>query len=167
MGSGKSTAGQKLATKLNYQFIDLDKFIESEYGKTIPQIFAEKGENEFRAFEHNALKKIIENENAVVACGGGTPCFYNNIDLMNNTGVTVYIKLSVDALVSRLKMAKEERPLIKNKTEEELKKFVNRQLELREDFYKKAQFLVKGKDLDVDELVILIKNKIETTGAKI
>ena len=162
MASGKSTAGQKLANKLNYKFIDLDKFIESEYGKTIPQIFAEKGESEFRAYEHNMLKKIIEMNNVVVACGGGTPCFYNNIDLMNNTGITVYIKMSVDALTSRLKTAKEERPLIKNKTEEELKKFIARQLEIREDFYHKAQYLVKGKDLNVDELVEFIKSQIET-----
>ena len=162
MASGKSTAGQKLANKLNYKFIDLDKFIESEYGKTIPQIFAEKGESEFRAYEHNMLKKIIEMNNVVIACGGGTPCFYNNIDLMNNTGVTVYIKMSVDALTSRLKTAKEERPLIKNKTEEELKKFIARQLEIREDFYHKAQDLVKGKDLNVDELVEFIKSQIET-----
>jgi len=167
MGSGKSTAGQKLATKLNYKFIDLDKFIENEYGKTIPQIFAEKGENEFRAFENNALKKIIEMDNVVVACGGGTPCFYNNIDLMNNTGITVYIKMSVDTLVNRLKTAKEERPLIKNKTEDELKKFITRQLEKREDFYHKAQYLVKGKDLKVDELVSFIKEQIETKVGQI
>jgi shikimate kinase len=162
MGSGKSTAGQKLATKLNYQFIDLDRFIESEYGKTIPQIFAEKGESEFRAFENNVLKKIITMDNIVVACGGGTPCFYNNIELMNNTGITVYIKMSVDVLMSRLKAAKEERPLIKNKTEDELRKFISRQLEIREDFYHKAQYLVKGKDLKVDELVTFIKDQIET-----
>jgi shikimate kinase len=162
MGSGKSTAGQKLANKLNYQFIDLDKFIEHEYQKTIPQIFSENGENTFRAYENNMLKKIIELNNVIVACGGGTPCFYNNIDLMNNSGITVYIKMSVDALVNRLKAAKEERPLIKNKTEEELKKFINRQLEIREDFYHKAQYLVKGKDLNVEELVTFIKNQIET-----
>ncbi len=167
MGSGKSTAGQKLATKLNYQFIDLDKFIESEYSKTIPQIFAEKGENEFRAYEHNMLKKIVEMENVVVACGGGTPCFYDNIDMMNNTGITVYIKMSVEALTSRLRTAKEERPLIKNKTEEELKKFIARQLETREDFYHKAQYLVKGKDLNVDELVSFTKNQIETKGVQL
>ena len=106
MGSGKSTAGEQLASKLNYQFIDLDKLIVSEYGQTIPQIFAEKGEASFRAMENNLLKKVIQKSNTVVSCGGGTPCYYDNIDLMNNTGITVYLKMSVDALASRLKQGK-------------------------------------------------------------
>jgi shikimate kinase len=160
MGSGKSTLGEKLASKLKYNFIDLDKFIEAEYHQTIPQIFASKGESEFRAMEHNALKKLIEKENVIIACGGGTPCYYNNMELMNNNGITVYIKMSVDTLISRLLLAKEKRPLIENKTESELRAFVSRQLEKREDFYHQAQYTVKGKDLNVDELALFVKEKI-------
>lgn len=160
MGSGKSTAGEKLAAKLNYDFIDLDKFIESEYKQTIPEIFATKGEKEFRAMEHNALKKLIEKNNLVIACGGGTPCYYENIELMNNNGVTVYIKMSVDMLVSRLMNAKVKRPLIENKTEKELHAFVNRQLEKREDIYHQAQYTVKGKDLDINELAKFVKEQV-------
>lgn len=160
MGSGKSTVGKKLAAKIGYEFIDLDKFIESEYQQTIPQIFASKGEKEFRAMEHNTLKKVIEKSNLVVACGGGTPCYYNNMELMNNNGTTVYLKMSVDALVSRLSNAKDKRPLIENKTPDELHAFVTRQLEKREDTYHLAQYIVKGKDLDIDELALFVKEQI-------
>jgi shikimate kinase len=153
MGSGKSTAGKKLAAKLGFDFIDLDKFIEQETGKTIPEIFLEKGEAEFRALEHNALKKIITMENVVVACGGGTPCYYGNMELMNNNGTTIYLKMSADSLASRLIKAKDKRPLIDNKSEEELRSFINENLEKREDIYHQAQYIVKGKNLNVDELV--------------
>ncbi|MCW3071986.1 MAG: shikimate kinase [Bacteroidetes bacterium] len=153
MGSGKSTAGKKLAMKLGFEFIDLDKFIEAECGQTISSIFAEKGENEFRALEHNALKKLVTKENIVVACGGGTPCYYGNMELMNNNGTTIYLKMSADSLASRLLKAKDKRPLIENKTEEELRKYITEHLEKREDIYHQAQYIVKGKNLDIDELV--------------
>ena len=162
MGSGKSTAGKKLATKLGYEFIDLDKFIENECQQSIPEIFSSQGEKAFRAIENNALKKLIEKDsNLVVACGGGTPCYYGNMELMNNNGVTVYLKMSADSLVSRLIETKlTQRPLIVNKTPEELRTFVNRQLEKREDFYHQSQYVVKGKDLNVDELVAFVKEKM-------
>ena len=160
MGSGKSTTGQKLASKLNYEFVDLDKLIESDYKQTIPEICATKGEKEFRAMEHNTLKRLMEKDNVVVACGGGTPCYYNNMELMRNNGVTVYIKMSVDALMERLNNAKEKRPLIQNKTEAELRTFIKRQLEKREDIYHKAQYTVKGKDLNVDELALFVKQQV-------
>ncbi|MCE9540232.1 MAG: shikimate kinase [Bacteroidetes bacterium] len=160
MGSGKSTVGEKLAAKLKYDFIDLDKLIESDYKQSIPEIFATKGEKEFRAMEHNTLKRVIEKNNVVVACGGGTPCYYNNMELMSNNGVTVYIKMSVDTLVDRLTNAKEKRPLIENKTPTELRSFIKRQLEKREDVYHKAQYTVKGKDLNVDELALFVKEQV-------
>jgi shikimate kinase len=153
MGSGKSTAGKKLAAKLNFEFIDLDKFIESECGQTISEIFDTKGENEFRALEHNALKKLIIKDNLVIACGGGTPCYYGNMELMNNNGITIYLKMSADTLASRLANAKGKRPLLENKTEAELKEYITEHLEKREDIYHQAQYIVKGKNLNVDELV--------------
>lgn len=160
MGSGKSTAGKTLATQLGYEFIDLDKFIEQETKMTIPEIFKEKGEKEFRGLEHNLLKKVIEKENVVVACGGGTPCYYNNMELMNNNGATVYLKMSADALVNRLLNAKDKRPLILNKDEKQLREFVSRQLEKREDIYHQAQYTVKGKDLNVKELAAFVKEQV-------
>ncbi len=157
MGSGKSTAGKKLAAGLGYEFIDLDHFIETEYQLSIPEIFATKGEKEFRAIENNTLKKVLEKKNVVVACGGGTPCYYNNMELMNKNGITIYLKMSVDALMARLSTAKDIRPVIQNKTPHELRAFITRQLEKREDQYHLAQYTVKGKDLDVNELVAFVK----------
>ncbi len=163
MGAGKSTSGEKLAALLNYNFIDLDKLIEKDYMLSIPEIFATKGEQGFREMEHQTLKRLLEKDNLVIACGGGTPCYYNNLELINNNGISVYIKMSVDALVDRLVTAKEKRPIIENKTEIELRSFISRQLIKREDFYRKAQFTVKGKDLDINELALFVKKKLEVS----
>jgi shikimate kinase len=160
MGSGKTTVGKKLAADLEYEFIDLDHFIETQYGQSIPEIFAAKGEQEFRIMEHNALKKVLGKTDAVVSCGGGTPCYFDNMELMNNHGITIYLKMSVNALVNRLLNVKENRPLIMGKTEAELHAFITQQLEKREDFYHKAQFIVKGKDLKVEELVAFVKQSV-------
>jgi shikimate kinase len=160
MGSGKSSTGTALALKIGYEFVDLDRFIEKEQKLTIPEIFSTRGEQEFRAMEHNALKKVLKKDNIIIACGGGTPCYYNNLELMNNNGITVYLKMSAEALVDRLKNAREKRPLIENKNEQELHDFVGRQLERREEIYSRAQFIVKAKNLNVDELVEFLKEEV-------
>jgi shikimate kinase len=160
MGSGKSTIGKQLAAKLKYEFIDLDHLIETDYYQSIHEIFDTKGEKEFRAMEHNTLKKVIEKNNVVVACGGGTPCYYDNMDLMNRNGITIYIKMSTDTLISRLTTSKEERPLLANKTGDELRTFVASQLEKREDAYHQALYTVKGKDLNVAELAQFVKEQV-------
>ena len=160
MGSGKSTIGKQLAAKLNYTFIDLDSLIEADYHSAINEILSNKGEAEFSGMEHNTLKRVIEKNNIVVACGGGTPCYYENMDLMNRNGITIYIKMSTDALISRLMQAKTSRPLLANKTEEELRTFVTTQLEKREDTYHQAHYVVKGKDLNVSELAKFLKEQV-------
>lgn len=160
MGSGKSTIGKQLAAKLKYNFIDLDHLIETDYHQSIREIFTTKGEKEFRAMEHNALKKVIEKNNVVIACGGGTPCYYDNMELMNRNGVTIYIKMSTDMLISRLVNTKDSRPLLENKTEDELRTFIASQLEKREDAYHQAHYIVKGKDLNVNELARFVKEQI-------
>lgn len=160
MGSGKSTAGKRLAARLNYDFIDLDQFIEQEYKLSIPEIFSTRGESEFRSYEHNCLKALLSKDKVVIACGGGTPCYYNNMELMNSNGITIYLKMSTDALISRLAASKDKRPIIANKTPADLKTFIGRQLEKREDFYHQAQFTVKGKDLDLEELASFVQDKV-------
>src|SRR5690554_4257405 len=92
MGSGKTTVGKKLAKSLSLSFIDLDAFIESKYRKTIAEIFAEKGEDGFRKIESKALSEVALIEDVVISTGGGAPCFYNNMELMNKTGTTVIYK---------------------------------------------------------------------------
>ena len=98
MGAGKTTAGRELAKTLNLDFIDLDHFIQGRYHKTVSELFAEYGENEFRNIERNILLEVGEFENVVISTGGGTPCFFNNMEYMNNAGQTIYLKSSPGAL---------------------------------------------------------------------
>ena len=160
MGSGKSTAGSELAKKLRMDFSDLDEFIEKEYNQTIEELFDERGEDEFRKIEYNALKSFLDKDNIVVSVGGGTPCFYDSMDLMNNNGVTVYLKMSVDSLANRLMNAKKKHPLIRDMSEFDLKNFITSNLEKREPFYLKAQYKVKGKNLVVNELAEFIMKEV-------
>lgn len=139
MGSGKTTVGRQLALSLGIQFYDLDWYIEMRYHRTVAQIFAEKGEAGFREIERNMLHEAAEFEGIVLSCGGGTPCFFDNMDYMNSLAETVYLKATPEVLAMHLKMGKIERPLIKGKTEEELLKYIKDSLEVREPFYKKAK----------------------------
>lgn len=160
MGSGKSTIGKLLSDQLKLDFIDLDKYIEHETGKSITEIFAQNGEAGFRVMEHDYLKKVVTKDNMVVSLGGGTPCFHNNIDLINKNGTSVYLDVDLDVLTKRLSKEKNDRPLIKNLNDTELKSFIERNLEKRETIYKQASIIIKVKTLDKDELVEKIKRKI-------
>ena len=139
MGSGKTTVGKALSKDLGIPFYDLDWYIESRMRKTVAQIFAERGEEGFRQIEHNMLHEVAEFENVIISCGGGTPCFFDNMDYMNGQGETVYLQASPDVLYNHLKMGKTERPLLKNKTPEEMQVFIAEQLEKREPYYSKAK----------------------------
>ena len=160
MGSGKSTAGKKLAAKLGMDFIDTDDCIEKEQGRGISEVFEKEGEEKFREQERDYLQKLMEKDNMLIATGGGTPCFFNNMDVMNANGISVYFKMSVDSLANRLMNAKKKRPLIQDMNEAELHDFINTNLENREPFYNKAHFKVKAKDLDVDGLADFLKTEI-------
>lgn len=157
MGAGKTTAGRELAKELGLEFIDLDHFIQARYQKSVGQIFADVGESEFRYIEKNILKEVGAFENIVISTGGGTPCFFDNMDYMNQIGTTVYLKSSPEALSSRLNLCKEKRPLIKDKNEEELFLFVMESLEKREPFYSKAKIIFETEILvtreDVNDYV--------------
>lgn len=167
MGSGKSTAGKKLASKLGMDFLDLDEHIEKEYGKTIPEIFDSEGEEKFRELEHLYLQKAILLDNIVISLGGGTPCYYNNIEIINNNGLSVYFKMSVETLANRLVNAKKKRPLIQDMTEVDLKHFIETNLSKREYFYAQAHYKVKAKDLNVDELAEFLKREVGIRVASI
>lgn len=153
MGAGKTTVGKVLAKELGLQFYDLDWYIESRMHKTVPQIFAEKGEEGFRTIERNMLHEAAEFEDVVLSCGGGTPCFFDNIDYMNLQGDTVYLKATPEVLFSHLKMGRVERPILKNKTPDELKEFIKTQLSQREPYYLKAKYVLDVSLLDNYEKV--------------
>lgn len=140
MGSGKTTIGKLLARKLNYRFVDLDKMIAEYEGKTIPQLFELHNENGFRLLEKKYLQLTTQFQKTVVSCGGGTPCFFDNINIINQNGISLYLEMNVAALHTRLKNSKTERPLLYGKTDDDLKAFIATKLQEREPFYKQAHF---------------------------
>ena len=142
MGAGKTTVGKALSKELGIIFYDLDWYIENRMRKTVAQIFAERGEEGFRKIEYNMLHEVAEFEDVIISCGGGTPCFFDNMDYLNQQGQVVYLKAEPEVLYKHLLMAKVERPLIKGKSKEELLAFIREQLERREPFYSKARYML-------------------------
>lgn len=140
MGAGKTTIGKALAKELNIPFYDLDWYITSRMRKTVAQIFEERGEEGFRQIEHNMLHEVAEFEDVIISCGGGTPCFFDNIDYMNQQGQVVYLKVEPETLYKHLMMSKNDPPLLRGKSHEELITFIREQLEKRELFYNKARY---------------------------
>ena len=158
MGAGKTTVGKALAKELGVMFYDLDWYIESRMRKTVKQLFDEMGEEGFRHIEHNMLHEVAEFENVVVSCGGGTPCFFDNMDYMNQAGETIYLKASPETLHAHLKMGKGVRPLLLNKTPEEVDVFIREQLKQREPFYEKAKHII---DVNVMDNFDKINNTVQ------
>lgn len=148
MGAGKTTIGKALAQELGVPFYDLDWYIETRMRRTIKQIFDEKGEEGFRRIEHNMLHEVAEFENVVVSCGGGTPCFYDNIDYMNSQAQVVYLKASPEVLYEHLQMGRHVRPLLLGKSPDEVRTFIVEQLAQREAFYSKANYTLNVDLLD-------------------
>lgn len=138
MASGKTSKGKKLARKLEFDFIDLDEEIERKEGQSIATIFEVKGEAYFRQQEADVLRRIPETTKAVIALGGGTPCFHENMKYVNERGTSIYIKRAATTILGRLRQNKAKRPLVADLTDEELKAFISENLEKREAFYKKA-----------------------------
>ena len=142
MGSGKTTVGHALSKETGMPFSDLDWYIESRRHCTGKQIFDEKGEDGFRQIEHNMLHEVAEFEDVIISCGGGTPCFFDNMDYINAQGESVYLKCTPEVRYKHLQMGKTVRPLLMNKTPEEVKAFIQEQLKEREQFYNKAKHII-------------------------
>ena len=141
MGSGKSALGKQLAARLGCGFYDLDTMIEAGEGLSIPAIFRERGEASFRKIEAKYLRGTRSVERGVVATGGGTPCFFENMEWMNEEGVTIYLNASEETLFRRLQAASAGRPLVAGMAGQALKKSIKERLELRLPFYSSAQFV--------------------------
>lgn len=165
MGAGKSTVGKQLAKKLDVPFHDLDGIIIAREGKSVPEIFADQGEAGFRGLERKYLREMIrEDEDFVLATGGGTPCFYDNLMFMKANGLTIYLQMDIQSLVHRLMHAKDARPLIEGKSEEELKAFVTSHLESRVEYYQDCELIFPALGLSkmkLDRLLQLIRSKTE------
>ena len=166
MGSGKTTIGKRLAKKLDLQFVDLDLFIENRYRKKISEIFAENGEFEFRELERKTLQEISLFEDVIVSTGGGTPCFFDNMERMNNSGQTIYLQVPVHELAQRLELCKQNRPLVKDKNLDEIKQFVAQNLSVRERYYKQATHIFDAKNLTTQQDVETIVDNLTLLYAK-
>ena len=160
MGCGKSVLGKSLASGLNLDFADLDNLIEERYKMTIPGIFSNFDEKVFRQIESEMLLNYASsNKEFVLACGGGTPCFNNNMEIINSSGISVYIKLNAKALTDRLLKSKTNRPLIKNVSPDQLLQKVDELLDKRESFYNQAQIIVEGINLKPEDIIVRLPNQ--------
>ena len=159
MGAGKTTLGRALAKDMDMQFIDMDSYIETRFCKTISSIFAEKGEEGFREIERRILHEVGEFEDVIISTGGGTPCFFDNVEYMNGQGPTVFLDVPEERLFIRLSIARNNRPLIKEKNDEELKGFIAEQLGKRRPHYEKAQYrFIADKLEDIKQIGMSVEN---------
>ena len=158
MGCGKSTIGKSLAKKVGRKFVDLDNLIEKKVNKSISELFEQEGEDFFRK-EETTLLTSTNFSNHVVALGGGTPCFNNNLKYIKQSGFSIYLKASEERLLGRLRQAKNKRPLIAKLTDEQLKIFIERQLGKREGFYTQADLIIETENFEWEELLGDLRNQ--------
>lgn len=155
MGCGKSFLSQQIAEKLQLPIYDLDKLIENEEQDSIVEIFAKKGEKYFRELETKILISFSNKENFVLATGGGAACFNNNMEWMNEQGITVWLNETIDIITERLLKEKTQRPLIKNFKDDELKEFLINMLVQRKKYYEQATITLKS-NFSLDTLITLL-----------
>lgn len=154
--SGKTTFGRSLALKLKLDFLDLDEYIERREKSTIPELYSRQGEEAFRRLEWKALKEVIENNHIVISTGGGAPCNCDNMSLMEKYGHVIYLKVSNETLIGRLKHAVKDRPIVLGKTEEELRQYVADLRKRCEHHYIRAEYIVDGENPDLDAIVKML-----------
>ena len=161
MGAGKTTAARRLAQRLGWEVADTDALFEEKYKSSVCDFFNKYDEPLYRKLESEVLKETENLENVVVSTGGGTACYFDNIDWMNQHGLTVFLRISEKAVVNRLLHAKRKRPLAEGKSETELTAFVNQHYSSRLPFYEQAKITVTAEDLDLDNLIQLIENETD------
>jgi len=160
MGAGKTTITKLLANKLHLPFYDTDQEIEKNQKRSVSEIFKKDGELHFRMLETELLKNI--NQNSILACGGGLPIHNNNMGLINSKGISIYLKASNNCLLNRLKNEKQSRPLIDNKTDEELKVFIKNEIQNRSPFYNLANHTIVIDNKSTEEVLREVNSLIST-----
>ena len=160
MGAGKTTITKLLANELHLPFYDTDQEIEKKEKRSVSEIFKIEGELHFRMLETELLKNI--NQDSIIACGGGLPIHNNNMELINSKGISIYLKASNNCLFNRLKNEKQNRPLIDNKTDEELEAYIQNEIQNRNPFYILANYTILVDDKSTDEVLREINSLIST-----
>jgi len=158
MASGKSNLGRLLAENLNYQILDLDQLFEQRYRISVLDFFEKYDEIVFRNMEHSLLLETFNVEDAVISTGGGTPCFFDNMELIKNAGISIYLRWELPALVQRLKTVRRKRPLLKDTAPNELEGKVATHLAQREVYYNQADYIIQGEDFELDKVLLMIRN---------
>jgi shikimate kinase len=157
MGSGKSTLAKNFSSLFSYEWCDMDDIIEKNYGLTIPNIFLQKGEEFFRELETETLKSFNPNQKMIIGTGGGTPCFNNNMKLINSIGTSVYIKVSPFELTQRLFPNKSNRPLIsKFENKVDLEAYIKKTLAQREEFYNLSNYVYESDNANAEGILKLV-----------
>ena len=162
MGAGKTTAARRLANRLGWEVADTDALFEEKYKISVNDFFNKYDEPLYRKLESEVLKETENLKNTVISTGGGTACYFDNMDWMNQHGLTVFLRISPQAAVDRVIHSRHKRPLVEGKSEEELTEFVNEHYALRLPFYEKSRITVKAEDFDLDGLMQLIEQENNT-----
>ena len=167
MGAGKTLLGKNLARRMNLNYIDTDHFIENRYRKKISDIFAANGEERFREMEHRILLEISEYEDIVISTGGGLPCFNDNMTVMNETGITVFLDVSVETLATRLESSKNVRPVLEKRTGSELITFIKESLTRRRMFYELSKIQLLAERMETKYEVDMLAKNLEVLISKL
>lgn len=160
MGSGKSHWGRLWAAAHNFNFIDIDEELEKQEQKTVAAIFETRGEDYFRQKETILLRSLTAQSNSIVSCGGGTPCFFDNMAWMNKNGLTIFLEATTQFILKNIKNEKDKRPLIKDKDDAEILFFIDQKLKERQPYYSKAKIILQAEDLNIDSIKKVINRSL-------